>query len=175
MNNNLPFVLVGMLPRISPLLIKTKSPFLFLFCPPEKPRGAPYASNYFTQPPFKQTAFPFMFRFPFYLCESLFLPCETRGGPFCRPRSVTPSSTNGPREFPFVFLLAMWHGMAPSRRNPVVLQKTPGCFDFPKNTFFWGSRLLALPCARMLHVLVALEPFAVRSSVEEVPAVGIPE
>ena len=27
----------------------------------------------------------------------------------------------------------------------------------------------------MLHILIALEPFAVRSSVEEVPAVGIPE
>ena len=112
---------------------------------------------------------------PFIYAKAFFLPCKTRGGPFCRPRSVTPSSMNGPREFPFVFLLATWHGMAPSRRNPVVLQKTPGCFDFPKNTFFWGSRLLALPCARMLHVLVALEPFAVRSSVEEVPAVGIPE
>ena len=116
-----------------------------------------------------------MFRFPFYLCKSLFFALRTRGGLFCRPQSVTPSSMNETREFPFVFLLATWHGMAPSRRNPVVLQKNPGCFDFPKITVVWGSRLIALPWARMLHVLIALVSFAVRSSVEEVPAVGIPE
>ncbi len=123
MNNNLPFVSVGMLPHTSPPLIKTERPFCFAL--PKKTTRYPLCLNYFTQPPFKQPAFPFMFRFPFYLCESLLFALRTQGGPFCRPRSVTPSSTNGPGEFPFVFLLTTWHGMAPSRRNPVVLQKTP--------------------------------------------------
>jgi hypothetical protein len=35
--------------------------------------------------------------------------------------------------------------------------------------------LIVLPWARIFHVLVAWELFAIRSSVEEVPAVGIPE
>ena len=130
---------------------------------------------FFTQPPFQLPAFLFMLRFPIYFCESLVsFALRNRDGPFCRPRSVTPSSTNGTQEFPFMFLLATWHGMAPSRLNPVLPQKKYRFFLLPQNTFFWGSRLIALPWARMLPVLVALEPFAVRMSVEKVPAVGIP-
>ena len=83
---------------------------------------------------------------------------------------------NGTQEFPFMFLLVTWHVMAPSRLNPgFAPEKNTGCFYFPKNTFFWGNRLIALPWARMLPVLVALEMFVLRSSVEKVPAVGIPE
>ncbi len=117
--NNLPFVLVGVLPLTSPPLIKTTPPLL---CRPSDPKTtrSPLCLNYLPNPLLKQPAFPLYVPIPLlFMRKPFFSPCETQGGPCGRPRSVTPSSTNGPREFPFVFVFATWHGMAPSRRTPL--------------------------------------------------------
>ncbi len=69
-------------------------------------------------------------------------------------------------------VVARYGTLAP---QPVVLWITLFVLPSLKNHVLWVKLLIALSWACMLHVLVALETVAVRSSVEEVPAVGIPE
>ena len=117
---------------------KTTTPLL---CRPSENPTVLLMPQLFTQPPIITISFPL------FLCSySPFIYAKpSQGGPFCRPRSVTPSSTTGPREFPSVFLFATSRGMAPSRRNPVVLRKNPVRFDFPKTTFFGVGAYLPCP------------------------------